>query len=91
MTIKLQGLNGVKKKLVKAEFFRSVSAGMRALIENRAATAAGSMGAINIYVDDSGYYRGVRYCFMQERGFITTRTRNSLKEWLKTELPLIGE
>lgn len=85
----LSGLTGVLRKEVKCEFFGSVTKGLQLLKKDKAATAAGDNGAINIYIDDEGVYRGYRYAYCSTKSFIVTMKINELAFWLKREFPKI--
>ena len=67
----------------------SVSDGIRNLRKLRAMSTAGDDGAVTIWVDDEGVYRGARYVYCVEKSTIKTNTLRDLKTWLKSELPKI--
>lgn len=85
----LSNLEGVERKLIKCEFFNSVTQCLRLLKRDKATTAADDRGAINVYIDDEGVYRGYRYYMMGQRSFIVTMSKKDLINWLKIELPKI--
>ena len=87
--VHLQGLDGVKKKVVKARFFRSVSQCITLLRTNRFLTAADDRGAINLYKDDEGNFRGQRCFMMGIRSEKISNTKKGIIDWLKVELPNI--
>lgn len=89
MDIQLKGLEGIKRKIVKAKEFNTVTSGMTALLTSRAATTADDNGAINIWIEDSGLYRGCRYKYLIEQSYVISDTKTKLKEWLTNELAKI--
>lgn len=82
----LPGTNGEPRDV---EFFHSISGGLRLLGRDRATTTSGDEGAINIWIDDDGAYRGCRMRYYQTMSEITTPTKAKLKKWLADELPKI--
>ena len=74
---------------VDYSYLNSVSDGIRNLRKLRAMSTAGDDGAVTIWVDDEGTYRGARYVYDNERSSIKTKTLRDMKIWLKSELPKI--
>lgn len=70
-------------------FFRSVTGGMRGLKKHRVKTASGDRGAINIWYDDNGMWRGERMVHFLTVSEITAKRSVDLQGWLKSNLPLI--
>ena len=67
----------------------SVTQGIRELRKVRALSTASDGGAVTIWVDDKGCYRGNRHVHFREMSSIKTETLRDLKTWLKSELPKI--
>jgi hypothetical protein len=89
--MRLEGLAGLKDSIEITGYFYSVSAGMRGLKKARARTAAAAYGAINIWVDDAGMYRGERFAFRVSKSTAKVKTSRELEIWLKEEFPKIGQ
>jgi hypothetical protein len=85
----LVGLQGTNGKPREVEFFRSTSRALVLLSRDKATTTSGDEGAINIWIDDAGLYRGCRMRFMQTMAEIVTPTKAKVKRWLIDELPKI--
>jgi hypothetical protein len=85
----LTGLPGTNGKPRDVAFFRSVAGALNLLARDRATTTAGDEGAINIWLDDAGEYRGCRSRYMQTMAEIVVPTKAQLKRWLIDELPKI--
>ena len=85
----LAGLPGTNGKPRDVEFFHSISRGMILLGRDKVATTSGNEGAINIWTDDEGKYRGCRMRYMQNMSDIISPTKSKLKQWLIDELPKI--
>lgn len=88
---KLQGLKGVTEEIVDAAYFKTVSEGLKLIRNGQFATTADSNGAINIYTDDEGVYRGYRMKFWGTQDFIVTMKRFELQTWLSENLPKIKD
>lgn len=86
-TVRLSGLPGVRRQNVRAVSASSVRAILEALRTHRAATAAGSCGAINVWLDDCRSYRAEFQRCMVTVGRISTKNREHLRDWLHAWLP----
>lgn len=85
----LASLSGTDGKPRDVEFFRSITRALFLLSRDKCATTAGDNGAINIWVDDDGRYRGCRMRWMITEAETIVDTKRKLKEWLTKEIPLI--
>lgn len=88
--MKLKGLPGTNGEERESDFFGSFTQAMRALAAGRAVTTAGDKGAINLWIDDAGYYRcafSVR-CITQNT--LVTDSRKDVGDWLDRFKPLCG-
>jgi len=85
----LAGLPKTNGRLITVEFFHSVNRAFLLLKRDGATTTAGNEGAINIWIDDDGAYRGCRMRYMQTMSDIVTPTKAKLKSWLVAELPKV--
>jgi hypothetical protein len=83
----LTGLPGVSQKSIEAGGFRTVEGAMRVIRDNRAGTAAGHNGAINIWIDDAGNFRGAFMQFAIIKDWFEGTTKIGLRQWLKTWIP----
>lgn len=86
----ISGLPGLKGAFELDGLFTSVTDGIRGLRKARVKSTAGDFGAINIWVDDAGKYRGERTVHMVVRSRIECRTLGELRAWLREEFPKIG-
>lgn len=77
------------RKIRKGEMFRTISQARKLLSKRIAATAASDNGAINIWDDKHGNWRGERQVFMCTRSRCEVKTLKELVAWLKIELPKI--
>lgn len=73
----------------EAIYFKSVTDALRGLRKTRVKTASGNYGAIHIWLDDYGLYRGERMKDMLPRSKTVAKNQNQLKAWLRQELPKI--
>ena len=86
----LQGLEGTNnKKLEVKEFFNTGVEAMKQLKQYGYACGAGDKGAINIWKDDEGFYRGVREFFRRTMSEIKCSSEQLLEKWLYENIPLI--
>ncbi len=91
MPVRLKGLEGVKKEVVKAYFFSTVNAGMEGLETSRFMTAADRNGSINIWRRDDKSYAGERHFYMQVVSSVRCGSKVTLRRWLAEQLPEIKE
>jgi hypothetical protein len=85
----LKGLPGVKAAQLEAPDFNTVTQAMRNLTTHRATTTAADNGAINLWIDDAGVYRGERYRLMSTKSSISCSKKKPLRDWLVENLPKI--
>lgn len=82
----LIGLKGTDGKDRPVRFFHNISQALRFLKEDKATTAAGNNGAINLYIDDNGKYRMslFRWLVCKDERLYTNlnMVKQTLKEWL---------
>lgn len=91
----LSGLAGTNGKPREAMFFkghttlRMSSMTNRGTNEKYAYTASGSKGAINIWIDDDGFFRVERMAFMITRDSQKFKNFTQVIQWSKKALKLI--
>lgn len=71
----------------EAVYFSTSSQACSLLKHVRACTAASDTGAINVWIDDEGYYRASFMRNWCERGKIQCKTKKQLKAWLDEWMP----
>ena len=77
----LRGLPGTDGKPREAIFVRSMSGVRKALARAGAATAAGDNGAINIWQDDEGQYRGELQRYMRTMDSMVVTRQADIKPY----------
>lgn len=77
------------RKIRKAECFRSIAQCLRILRKGFAATTASDEGAINVWKDRHGRWRGERQRYMIKQSETTCTNLDLLRAWLKEQLPKI--
>ena len=86
----LSGLENLEGEVEVEGCFSSVTDGLKNLRAHRAKCTAGDLGAINIWYDDNGVYRGERMAYYSTISKVSVNTLKELGKWLKEEFPLIG-
>lgn len=87
--VQLKNLDGVRKKLVDAKYFKNAKEAEDIIQSGIAATTAGSNGAINVWEDDKG---NVWCSMMQYLEYIDKKIINGTDErrkWIKRNLKII--
>jgi hypothetical protein len=87
--VDLKALEGVAGGQKRAAQVSSRSAGMRGLMRFGAITAAGSDGAINVWLDDSGKYRCELYRDRRVVDRAEWQFLGAVDAWLAEKLPTI--
>jgi hypothetical protein len=82
------GLENTKSEL-DVEFFSSTSEGIQMLGTLRAAIASGENGAVCIWIDDDGVYRGNRQYCCDTKAEFQSENIEELSAWLDENLPKI--
>lgn len=83
----LLGLPGVKRRAVVAQTARNRTSVLRLLRTNRAVTAAGDCGALNVWRDDDGSVRAEFYRHMVAQDSVQCLTYDALRRWLRRWWP----
>lgn len=73
----------------KAAMFRTVNGALVILRKGLAGTAASDNGAINVWKDRRGRWRGARCVFLRDVSACECTSIVELAAWLKVELPKI--
>ena len=73
------------------ERFTNAKEAIRGLKKARAKSIAGDLGAIILWYDDNGFYRGERDVYRVTASEIKVKTAKELLPWLREELPKIKE
>jgi hypothetical protein len=88
-------LPGTDGKPREAIFFRGHSTLRMQVLKNgkekqkRAYTAAGNKGAINIWIDDDGFFRAERHVYMITKDSRKFKTFTQVVAWAKKAIKLI--
>lgn len=80
-------LPGVKGGHLRGPMARTVSDFRRAMVDHRAVSSAGDLGAVTVWRDDAGQWR---VAFMQYRAIIDTAeftSKAAVLAWLRIWLP----
>ena len=90
--IELRGLKDVERDPIKVpKFMGGVTGGIKLLREYGGATGASDLGAINIWKDNAGNYRGEHLKYMMVMDSTIVKTQRELKDWLREALKAIGK
>lgn len=85
--MQLQNLEGVKKKLTDAKRLTGISKISRLELRENVLTTAGDKGALNIWLDDDGFFRGEIFRYLTSQDKIATKKLVEIKafasKWLK--------
>lgn len=81
----LSGLSGTNGSVRESMFCYNVTDCIKNVNAHMTVTSANDNGAINLWVDDDGKYRGerLRYCITQS--FVVCKTKKELRKWLSVE------
>lgn len=85
----LNGLEGVKKKETPCKIFNKVGEVKNILKSGEAATTADSNGAINVWVDDDGYYRCESMAWMRTLDKQIYKKMSDVNKWVSIWLKKI--
>jgi hypothetical protein len=88
---RLSGMADFTGAVVGPERITSASQAVRGLRKARARVCAGSDGAITVWIDDNGCWCGERHVHCSTASSICAGTSKELEEWVRRELPKIGE
>ena len=81
----LVNLDGLSKESINATFIKSAKE-ITKLTKDLALTAANTHGAINVWIDDDGKFRGNIYKFYVLEDSIITHDILHITNWLKKSL-----
>lgn len=88
----LTGLPGVAGDTIEAEWVSSRTEAMRAFRDGaKAVTSSGSNGALNVWLDDEGWYRCEFHRHLRVIGRERFRWKAAVDEWLREWLPLLND
>ena len=83
------GLPGVVGNLPGICISPSLRQFKRTLLEHRACSTAADNGAVTIWRDDAGQWRGDRSRYWVTQATLTCRTKSEVWMWLRKQLPKI--
>lgn len=87
--VTLNGLPGVRESQVRAVMVQTVNGFEDGLREFKAVTAAGDLGAINVWKSDDGFYRANASRYMIDLDSQRFGAKKLVMAWVKEWLPKI--
>jgi hypothetical protein len=85
--LEYHSLDGVKGGRLFGTMAKSATGMVAALGRHRACSAAGDHGAVMVWVDDAGLYRGAFQQHWQTINSYSGKSKSALMAWLKVWMP----